>query len=95
MSEREKVLKGNAFETCVRVLRLVAAELVREAMQGAGQGASATCSAAVELVGNLFDISTDRRLRERAEHGGADCLRVRAFLIFVFALFDYMEGGEH
>jgi hypothetical protein len=89
---RADVLKGEKFETCMRILRITTSVITSAAMR---KGDSrAVCAAAVDVTKQLFDTRFDARLIARVDRGGADCMRARAFCVFAFAIIDYWEGGE-
>jgi hypothetical protein len=92
VASRADVLKGEKFETCMRTLRITTSVITGAAMRKGDD--RAVCAAAVDVTKQLFDTSVDARLIARADRGGADCMRARAFCAFTFAAIDYLEGGE-
>ena len=102
VTDRAKVLKGEAYETCLRILRLImsamlAASMPRDATStttSKKQQARSASESAVQLVEDLFSSRSDAQLLARADNRGVDCMRARAFFLFAFALVDYLEGGS-
>jgi len=94
VSNRSKVLKGEAFESCVRVLRLVLAQLVTEPFAKSKFASSAAiCTESVALVQDVLSARSDSALLSPGINGGVDCMRTRALFVFGFALIDYLEGS--
>ena len=93
VTRRAKVIKGEAFETCVRILRLAMERLVVDACKPASTTPSAVCATAIDVVHDVLSARADDDLLQSRAAGAADCTRTRAFFVYTFALIDYLEGS--
>jgi len=92
VASRADVLKGEKFDVCMRITRMTLGVITSASMRKGDR--RAVCSVAVDVARQLFDTRVDARLIARADLGGTDCWRTRAFCVFAFAFIDYWEGGE-
>lgn len=102
VTDRKRVLDGKAYETCLRILRLTASQLVASAINVDGgekfhreqSGVSAElCARAAALATSIFNAHDDADIIARGD-AGVDCARTRALFVTLFLLIDYLEGGE-